>query len=349
MKLSRKFSILLPAMLLALMAGAAIAASGNGIHDDGKFFSDGAIAQATKIIDQIDQKHQKDLLVETIPSISDDQQAQLATEGKEAFFHNMADSRARAAGVNGVYILVCKDPSYLLVEAGKNTRQRAFTLDDVSALRTKLVSAFKQKQFDQGLIDGATFVQQRMNAHASASTGSGTMPPPMSSGNRFPAPPQSNQSWGIGGIACALIAIVFGIVALRGIFGRSRGGYYPQQGGYYPPQGGGGYPQQGGGYYPQQQGGGSGFGRGFLGGLLGGAVGGYAADKWMHGGQSGGSVPPSGGDSAGGSFGGSSSGPDFGGGGDASAGGDFGGGGGGGGDFSGGGGGDSGGGSGGDF
>ena len=131
----RQLSILLPALLLALLVGGAKAASGNGVHDDAKFFSDNAISQATAVIDQIDRKHQKDLLIETIPSVSDDQQTQLQSEGKEAFFHNLAVSHANQQGVRGVYILICKDPAYVLVDAGKSVRQRLFTSDDVGAAK----------------------------------------------------------------------------------------------------------------------------------------------------------------------------------------------------------------------
>ena len=89
----------------------------------------------------------------------------------------------------------------------------------MSALRNKLVAAFKAKEFDQGLIDGANLALQKMDAHATtASTGTG-MVPPVLPGNRMPAAPGANGNWGIGGLACVVIAIVFGIIALRGIFG----------------------------------------------------------------------------------------------------------------------------------
>lgn len=348
---SKKSPIWLLAPLILLLSGIISHAASNGVRDDAHFFSANAIQQANQVIQQIDQRHQKDLLIETVPTITADKKDEYDPQNKNTFFQRWADERAQQQGVNGVYILICKDPSHLQVEPGNKTRMRLFTLADRDQLSHRLLADFRQKQFDQGLMDAVQFVQQRMDTNsASSSTGSGSVP-------RGGMPTYGNtnsRQWSFGGVACLIIGIVLLIVMIRGIFGRSGGGYYGGSGGYYPPQGGayppGGY-YGGGGY-----GGGGGFGRGFLGGLLGGAVGGYAAQQWtqhQQGGSytppaSGGydpgtgsdtsfSAPPGGGGDFGDAGGGGGGGGNFGGGG---GGGDFGGGGGGGGDSGGSGGGD---------
>ena len=369
--------LLLLTPLLLLTTAAQTRAASNGVRDDGQFFSQGAITQAQQTIDQIERRHSKDVLVETLATVPDEQKTQLEQVGqdqqrREAVFARWADSRFKSQGVNGIYILITKTPPHLEVSLGNNTRKdRLFSNTDRDAVRSQLLAAFRQKNFDQGLTSAVQTISERMDANAPA-TGSGSarqsaQPSPTYTPPAIPR--QQSRGWGFGSIACILIAVVLFIVLIRGIFGRSGGNYYGgggyPQGGYqqggYPP---GGYPQGGG--YGYGGGGGGGFGRGFLGGLLGGALGGYAADRWMNSGQqSGGSVPPASGGSTGGDWGGGSgaadtssesSGGDFGGGGfgggdsGGGGGGDWGGGGGGG-DFGGGGGGDFGGGgsSGGDF
>jgi hypothetical protein len=344
------------APLLLLLGSRALAAS-SGVRDEAHFFSPDVVSQAEQVIGQIEQKHHKDVLVETLPAIPPDLKGQYDPQNKEAFFEKMANTRAKAQGVDGIYVLITRDPPHLQVMPGNNTRQRLFPLSDRDAVRDQLLTSFKQEKFDQGLLDMVRGIQQRMDANArnAGSSGGGIVVPgnnaPRSNGPVFPT---QNRGWSMGSLACILIAVVLFVIFIRGIFGRSGGQGYPgggyQQGGY--PQGGypqGGYPPQGG-YGYGGGGGGSGFGKGFLGGLLGGALGGYAAEKWTeHGQQGGGYVPPAtggGGDysaPADTSFDSSGGGGDFGGGG---GGGDSGGGGGG--DFGGGGGGDSGGG-GGDF
>ena len=338
----RRSWLLAPLMLLALCTSRASAAASSGVHDEAHFFSDDTVQQAEQIIRQIDQKHRRDVLVETVPSVPSDLQDRLQQQGTRPFFQSWANQRAKQRGVSGIYILICRQPSHLEVAVGNATAQRLFTIADRDAVAKQLVSAFKERQYDQGLIAALQSIQQRMDENAGSSRSAVSSPGP-SSGVPIPRPPP-RTGFGIGGLACVLIAVVLLIVLIRGMFGRSGssyGGYYPPQGGAYPP---GAYPPPGGYGY----GGGGGFGRGFLGGLLGGALGGYAAEKWAERGQSGGYAPPptadSGGYSPGVDTSFSSGGGDFGSGADSGGGGgDFGGGGGdfggGGGDFGGGGGG----------
>jgi len=364
-------STLVIAPLTLLLAGSPVFGASLGVYDSAKLFSGDAISQAEQIIHQINQKHHKDVRVDTFPEIPSDMRGLYEQQGKERFYTGWASQLAKREAVDGILILITREPGHLQVWLGNDTQQRFFSLDDRSQLDAKLATAFKQNQYDDGLLQGVEFIQQQMDANAPA-TGSRGSAPPMGgfpeSGTHPPYFPSSpHTEFHFGGIACLIVGVILFIVLIRAVFGRAGGGSYGRPGGYYPPQGGyppaGGYPMSG---YPPQGGygyggGGSGFGHGFLGGLLGGAIGGYAADKWMGQGQApgGGFVPPASGGGA--DFGsgvdtsGTSSGADFGssgpsGGADFGSGGggaDFGGGGGGS-DF-GGGGGDSGGSSGSDF
>lgn len=352
------------APIVLLVVACRTRAASEGVKDEAHFFSVDAVSEADQVIRQINTRHHRDLLIETIPSVPPDVHVPEQPQDRERFFEEWTNKRAAERGVNGVYVLICKNPSHLQAAVGNATAERLFTHSDRDELAKRMLTALKAHEYDQGLLNGVHFVQQQMDAHVSAS-GSSSQYYGNSSGSAPPAgpyggppartnPPRGDMGWGFGSIACVIVAVILGIILLRGVMGRS-GGAYGQPGGYYPP-GGGAYPPAGG--YPPVGGygggGGGGFGRGFLGGLLGGAIGGYAADKWeQHNQQQGGSYapPPSGGGAEynpGPDTSFSSSGGDFGGGG-GGGGGDFGGGGGGGGggDFGGGGGGDSGGGGGG--
>lgn len=364
------------APLIMLCAALPASAASMGVKDEAHFFSADAVSQAEQLIQKINARHHRDVMIETVPEVPQDMQGQLQSQGKDEFFKQWSEKRAADEGVSGVYVLICKNPSHLQAAVGNKTAERLFTEADRDKLAKGMLDAFKQKHFDQGLVEGVKFVGRQMDAHvpsqgngAAAPTNSGVVPPaePYSSSpsapNNFPS--RGPTGWGFGSIACLIVAVILGIILIRGVMGRSRGaygqpgGYYPPGGGAYPP--GAGYPPGGG--YGYGGGGGGGFGRGFLGGLLGGALGGYATEKWSEHNQQGGggyAPPASGGgggadynpgpdtsfSSSGGDFGGGGSGADFGGGG---GGGDFGGGGGGGGDFGGGGGDSGGGGGGGDF
>jgi len=330
---------------LTLLGGGAASAASNGVRDEAHFFTKDAIDQADRIIQQIDQRFHKDVLVETLPSIPEELLGQYDPQNRDSFFRQWAERRAQQQGVNGVYILITRDPGRVEVAAGSNTERQAFEQADRNQLARDMLLDFRQRQYDKGLLAGVQFIEQRMNAHvliARSRTASQSSPP--YSPPYYPSR-RGDTSWGIGGLACLIVGIVLVVIIIRGIFGRSGSGYYGGAGGYYPPGGNyppGAYPPGGYGY-----GGGGGFGRGFLGGLLGGALGGWAVNEWeqRQQGQQGGYIPPAGGgdyssgvdtsfSATGGDFDASAggSGGDFGasgsGGGDAGGGGDFGGGGG---------------------
>src|SRR3954465_10778793 len=67
MTLTKNNFLLLVIPLLLLTAAAPSRAASNGIRDEAHFFSPGAVTQAQQTIDQIERRHSKDVMVETLP------------------------------------------------------------------------------------------------------------------------------------------------------------------------------------------------------------------------------------------------------------------------------------------
>ena len=80
----------------------------------------------------------------------------------------MGRARFKAAEVNGVYILITKDPGYLQIEVGNVTAERTFTMDNRDHLEALMLKDFKAKDYDKGLLDGVKYVQASMNANLKA-------------------------------------------------------------------------------------------------------------------------------------------------------------------------------------
>ena len=337
------------------------------VHDDAKFFTADAVSKADAIIKDIKERHGKDLLIETFstaPAGREEEAKDADAAAKNRFFNEWAVQRARAEHVNGIYVLICKDPPFVKPVVGNQTLA-IFNTDDRDHLGQILVDRFKKKQYDDGLLEAVRYVQSTLNQNDSAKAAGGQTTekqgPDVWSpyGGRRPAAGMGGLSMGLGGCLCVGLVVV-GVLALGAMavsalfrsFGHGPGGYGP--GGYGPGPGGYGYGP--GGYGGQ----GGGFLSSILGGLFGGAAGSWAYDRFFGGHsspnqgswQAPNAAPPhpasapedtsysaggggdfGGGDSGGGDAGG---GGDFGGG-DAGGGGDFGGGGGGGGNDSGGG------------
>ena len=160
----------LVALLLGLAVfharGAGAAAAERNIVDGGLFFSEEAVSEADDVLRHIKRAYGRDVMVETYPAVPDDLKAELARDGKDKFYENWLNRRARHLGVRGVFILMTREPGRVQVGVDRATRRRAFTPADEEALRQIMASAFRAKQFDRGLLDGLRFVGRRMGENS---------------------------------------------------------------------------------------------------------------------------------------------------------------------------------------
>jgi uncharacterized membrane protein YgcG len=165
---------LLLGLLLTGFTGATRAADdASGVRDGAGFFTPAAVRQAATDIAALKERYQVDLLIDSVASVPADKvrnvKAMTAAE-RTQFFTDWARERAQAAKVRGLIVLICKDPTYLRVEVGKQTQKQAFTLKDRDKLGDLLLARFKAKAYDQGLLDAVNFVRGRVESH---------LPPPL--------------------------------------------------------------------------------------------------------------------------------------------------------------------------
>ena len=147
--MSRTQCSFVPLILAVCWAAALpVAAAVPRVNDEGKFFSPVAVERADRKISDIAREFRKELLVETVPGIPDRLQEKYKELGKKAFFEGWAFQRGKDAGLNGIYILICKAPSHLQVEVGHATRQRAFTLEDRDRLVRKMAELLGEHKND---------------------------------------------------------------------------------------------------------------------------------------------------------------------------------------------------------
>jgi uncharacterized membrane protein YgcG len=308
------------------------------VQDDAGLFSDDAVRQANFDLREIKQKYGKDLLVETHAALPAELKSQVNAQNKDKLYADWAQQRGRAAKLDGVIVLITREPSHLQIGVGNKTQQKAFSLRDRDRMRDQMLTSFRQKQYDQGLLGAVQMYRQTL----ADNLGSGSAAPvertsPANSG----AADRGAQSTGRSGGGMSMWSIViwgiiifFGARLLMRLFRRratpNAGGMVGRPGWNQPGYGRGG-------------GLGTGLGGGILGGMLGGWLGGH-----MFGGSRGsayGAPPPppseggqepgvfsnehdanfasSGGDFGGGDLGGGGGGDFGGGGGDSGGGGDF--------------------------
>jgi uncharacterized membrane protein YgcG len=139
-----------------------------GVKDGAGFFSRATMDEVSAAIKDIKNFYQKDILVETFPGVPAKDVKRfraLNATGRSKYFSKWAIRRARAARVEGVYVLVCKKPGHLEVTVRDATTKKGFPATDRIKLRDMLLARFKQKKFDQGLTEGVQFVHSRFAAN----------------------------------------------------------------------------------------------------------------------------------------------------------------------------------------
>ncbi|MCC6418888.1 MAG: TPM domain-containing protein [Gemmataceae bacterium] len=255
-----------------------------GVRDAAGLFSDAAVAKARREIEEIKRRTGKDLVIETIEK----------TPKKDADSRReLTVSNARDLRVNGVYVLISREPHFLEVVVGNKTRSLgSFTTENRNRLAQIMLAKLKESAStkdekrarelrDAALLDGVAYVRTNMVA-----------PPPVAS--KAPASQRTATERGTGGFFSGIggwicIGLVV-VLVLWLVIGLIRG------------MSGGGSPAYGGGY-----GGGGGGGGGFFSSLLGGMFG-AAAGMWMYNHFFGGGTPSAGAGDYGGAAGGGAAG-----------------------------------------
>lgn len=290
------------------------------VRDHGEYFSSRVINEATDIIREIKRRDHREVQIDTFRE---------KPAGKD--FSDWERELARARDLDGIQVLICRQPAHIGVAVGNETR-KVFTPAHQQGFEKIMKTRFNERKFDEGLLEGVRYIQRALDA-----------------GTRGEAVPTGHgahtgigggaTNWG--GLICMMLVLagvvwlVIGMVrAFTGSGGYGAGG--PGMGGY---GGGGGFmsglmgglfgAMAGNWLYHNMFGSGSGYGSSTAYGDSGDAGGGQRPDDgqdystsgtdYNEGGDSGGDYGDSGGGDAGGDYGGG----DFGGGG-----GDFGGGGG---------------------
>jgi hypothetical protein len=152
------------ALSLCLVLAAGVSAVAPVVRDDAKLFSAEAVKKANAEIREIAEKFGRDLLIETFASVPADDQEKVKNMDKQErakYFEKWAIDRAKETVVNGVYVLICKEPTYLYVEVTPKART-VFSVKARDKLRELFLGDLREKRFDEALLGAAKLVQETL-------------------------------------------------------------------------------------------------------------------------------------------------------------------------------------------
>ena len=124
----------------------------NKVQDDAGFFSPKSVTQANKEIAEFNQRFQKDMVIETFPMPPPETRTLLENatpEAKNKIFSAWLHERLAALKFDGVYVLICREPARIQIEATPGIMQKAFTAKDRDQLVAMLLTHFKAKEYDK--------------------------------------------------------------------------------------------------------------------------------------------------------------------------------------------------------
>jgi uncharacterized membrane protein YgcG len=166
--LHRVRSIGLLALAVALVLAARASAVAPEIRDEGKFFSPEAVKKANDQIREIYRKYDKDVLIETFASVPADQVEkvkEMTAKERTDYFRKQALERVKERAVNGIYLLITKEPKHLYLDITPKARS-VFDREFYDHLREGLFANFRENRFDEGLAGTLKAIQERLEKNS---------------------------------------------------------------------------------------------------------------------------------------------------------------------------------------
>jgi hypothetical protein len=207
--------------------------SGAGIIDSAGFFSDAAKQEAAKLITDAARESRKDLCIESLKELPKEIQSAVGSQNKagaDRLYEQFTVKQAAKNKVNGVYILLVRQPAHLHVVVGDETAHRVFTMRDKEALLDLMLGHLRKKEFDEALLKGSRFVTATMKANTL---------PGISSSDHWPKSDMGLISGGkFGWLGTALI-VLLAVMLISRLIGAIFSGGSPGLGG--SPASGGGF------------------------------------------------------------------------------------------------------------
>src|SRR6201999_3806156 len=146
------------------------------VRDDAGFFTPETVSQANEVVREIKQDSKKDLLIETFGHVPESKRHEATSHDPKVrarCFAQWAEERARDEGLNGIYVLITREPGHVEVAVGNHTRA-VFPDEERHRLAQILLNHFKHKEYDAGLLDGVRYVRSALAAAPRA--GGATVP-----------------------------------------------------------------------------------------------------------------------------------------------------------------------------
>lgn len=119
-----------------------------GVNDAGLVLSPHDLHETQRQILVLARKHNVEVYTETVARLPDGDARKV-------------EERAKDAGANGLYLLICKDPPGVQVVASEALVRKGFTPENLAELKKVAEESVQQRQYDRTVVQSVRFVTQR--------------------------------------------------------------------------------------------------------------------------------------------------------------------------------------------
>jgi hypothetical protein len=158
----------LPILAAGWLAAAAPAPAAPAVTDEAGFFTPEAVQKAEDGIKEIREAYHKDLVIETYKAVPEDKVKEvrnMTPRARELFFQQWAEERARERNVDGIYVLLCRNPAYTQVVLGPNIDDSVFPEKDRNELAKKFAPRWGRRNYDAQLLEAVTYARYRLHVN----------------------------------------------------------------------------------------------------------------------------------------------------------------------------------------
>ncbi len=138
------------------------------IIDTAHMFSCSTVVRANQRSARLHAKTGRTIWVQTFAGIPADISQEFPQASLHHLFYQWAGKIGRSDHVNGVVIIICRKPGYLIIRGGRSALNSVLSPSKQARASRLMLALFRSGQFQSGLLTGLQFISSTMEQHTAA-------------------------------------------------------------------------------------------------------------------------------------------------------------------------------------
>jgi uncharacterized membrane protein YgcG len=147
------------------------------VKDYAGLFSAAAVQKAIAVLQGLPRQPGKDVALETFAAPPQPQKLEgMSPAQRNKYFKDWTENRATRSNLEGVLVLICKQPGHFHIDVRGKPAQQLLARADVEKLDRELASRLGAREFDRGLLDTVELLRAKLQPGAVAAAPAPVIP-----------------------------------------------------------------------------------------------------------------------------------------------------------------------------